>query len=104
MSILVIGSAPSLAEYRSYSHTGCAKDGVKVSETIVWDCKGACATTPLKAQIMRESRATKAIYPGIVKSLTKSQVASGAHAPKIRSRAGVKSSLTANPPKFGGKC
>ncbi|CAN5186723.1 hypothetical protein BH10PSE7_BH10PSE7_12350 [soil metagenome] len=79
------------AEYRSYVHGGCTKDGAKVSEAVVWDCHGACKATPLKATIIKEAAAI-------------AQIKSRAHVNAVLAKAEVKSKLTANPPKFGGKC
>ncbi|NGN42321.1 hypothetical protein G6N74_14725 [Mesorhizobium sp. CGMCC 1.15528] len=105
--ILLMGFVPSSswAEYRVYEHTGCTKDHVKVTEEIIWDCMGLCASTPLKPTIMQEAKNTRRVYPGVVSSYTKAQIAKGAHVSTIKAKAKVKTrNLTANKPRFGGSC
>lgn len=92
------------AESRAYMHSGCTKDGIEVSEEIFWDCKGSCATTSLKTQIMTEAKASRGAYPAVVRGFTKTQISSGSHRGSLVKRAKIKSGLTSNAPRFGGKC
>ena len=101
---LQLSTVSASAEYRKYLHTGCTKDHVAVSEQIVWDCAGACATTALKAQIMREAKASRVAYPRVVRAYTKAEIMRRAHASALTSKAHIQSRITADPPKFGGKC
>ena len=103
LAILSVATS-AFGEYRVYKHAGCTKDGFKVTEELVWNCKGACKTTPLKSQIMREARDSRATYPKIVAKYSKAQITTWSHLKEIKSRVKIKSDLTANKGKFGGRC
>lgn len=76
-----------------------------VREEILWDCEGKCADTPLRAVIMEDATKTLEVYPKVVASFTKSQVARFAHVATIRERAELKSrGLRSKDPQFVGKC
>ena len=99
--------APSVAsaEFGGFIHEGCTKDNFMVREEILWDCKGACADTPLRAIIMEDATKTLEIYPNVVASYTKSQIARRAHVAEVRERAELKSTgLRSREPQFVGMC
>lgn len=93
------------AEFGGFIHEGCTKDNFMVREEILWDCEGKCADTPLRAVIMEDATKTLEVYPKVVASFTKSQVARFAHVGEIRERAELKShGLRSKDPQFVGKC
>jgi hypothetical protein len=97
--------AVASAEFGGFFYEGCTKDNFMVREEILWDCGGPCADTPLKAVIMEDANKTLEIYPGVVASYTKSQVARRAHVGEVREKADLKSSgLRAKEPTFVGMC
>lgn len=97
--------AVASAEFGGFIHEGCTKDNFMVHEEILWDCKGACADTPLRAAIMEEATRTLELYPRVIASYTKNQVARRAHVLEVKQRADLKSTgLRAHEPKFVGKC
>lgn len=97
--------AVASAEFGGFVHEGCTKDNFMVREEILWDCRGPCADTPLRAVIMEDAAKTLEIYPQVVASYTRSQVARRAHVSEVRERAELKSTgLRAREPKFVGKC
>ncbi|MBO6719186.1 MAG: hypothetical protein JJ913_14610 [Rhizobiaceae bacterium] len=93
------------AEFGGFVHEGCTKDNFMVREQILWDCQGACSETPLRASIMEEATRTMEIYPQVVASFTKSQVARRVHVSEVRERADLKSTgMRAHEPQFVGMC
>jgi hypothetical protein len=97
--------AVASAEFGGFIHEGCTKDNFMVREQILWDCKGTCADTPLKAAILEEANRTLEFYPRVVASYTKSQIARFAHVPEIMERAELKSQgVRSKNPQFVGTC
>lgn len=97
--------AVASAEYGGFIHEGCTKDNYMVREEILWDCQGPCSDTPLRPVIMEDATKTLEIYPLVVASYTRSQVARRAHVSEVKERAELKSNgLRAKPPQFVGKC
>ena len=97
--------AVASAEFGGFFYEGCTKDNFMVREQILWDCKGACADTPLKSAILEEANRTLEFYPRVVASYTKSQVARFAHVAEIMERAELQSNgVRSKDPQFVGKC
>lgn len=93
------------AEYGGFIPKGCTKDNVLVQEEILWNCGGACSTTPRKAAILEEANRVLAIYPTVVSQFTRAQVAQGFHVPEILEQASLDASgIRSKLPKFGATC
>lgn len=54
---------------------------------------------------MKNAADSRRLYPGVVASFSKAQIASGAHRSALVSRAKLRADLiSSNPPRFGGRC